>query len=100
MLQDEPINVMTLRAIARAPALTRDIYGTATPAQAGRGGLRRAYFGPNYGYLEARRVSRIDLAADRLDGPILIEEYDTTIVVPPRWSARATDHHDLLIEAS
>jgi N-methylhydantoinase A len=100
MLQDEPINVMTLRAIARAPAPTRDIYGTATPAQAGRGGSRRAYFGPNYGYLEARRVSRIDLAADRLDGPILIEEYDTTIVVPPRWSARATDHHDLLIEAS
>jgi len=100
MLQDEPIHVMTLRAIARAPAPTRDIYGTATPAQAGPAGSRRAYFGPGAGYLEARLVSRMDLATARVDGPVLIEEYDTTIVVPPRWSARVSDDLDLLIEAS
>jgi N-methylhydantoinase A/oxoprolinase/acetone carboxylase beta subunit len=42
----------------------------------------------------------MDLATARVDGPVLIEEYDTTIVVPPRWSARVSDDLDLLIEAS
>lgn len=97
LLQDEPIEVMTLRAIARGPAPARDLYGSATPAHAGPSGSRQAYFGPDAGYVEARVLSRPDLE-EPTTGPILVEEYDTTIVVPPDWSARLTDDLDVLME--
>ena len=50
--------------------------------------LRRAYFGPHHGLVETPILSRSDLAgaAPRM-GPMIIEEYDTTVVVPPDCSA-------------
>lgn len=101
LLQDEPIEVMTLRAIARAPAPTRDIYGVASPlANARAAGSRQAYFGPHAGYLEAQVLSRADLTDRSVKGPILIDEYDTTIVVPPGWSAVLIEDLSVLMEKS
>jgi N-methylhydantoinase A len=44
---------------------------------------RKAYFGTNYGLVETPVVSRADLTATPMNGPMLIDEYDTTTVVPP-----------------
>ena len=43
---------------------------------------RRAYFGPEHGWLETPVLSRGDLASGRA-GPLIVEEYDATCVVPP-----------------
>jgi N-methylhydantoinase A len=43
---------------------------------------RRAWFGDKYGWLETPVLSRADLASART-GPLIVEEYDTTCVVPP-----------------
>ena len=49
---------------------------------------RRAYFGPDHGGIETPVLARQDLSGDWLGGPLLIEEPETVIVVPPGWRAR------------
>jgi len=44
---------------------------------------RRAYFGPEYGFLETPVLERGELAGGEYEGPLVVEEYDTTTVVPP-----------------
>jgi N-methylhydantoinase A len=48
------------------------------PAQASR----QAYFGAEHGWLETPVLARTDLAPGRM-GPLIVEEYDATCVVPP-----------------
>jgi N-methylhydantoinase A len=48
--------------------------------------VRRAYFGPERGWLETPILRRSDLAAGRA-GPLIVEEYDATCVVPPGATA-------------
>jgi N-methylhydantoinase A len=43
---------------------------------------RRAYFGDRHGWMETPVLTRADLAAGRT-GPLIVEEYDATCVVPP-----------------
>ena len=52
---------------------------------------RPAYFGPEHGVVSARVVSRAGLGPDAMPGPLLVLEYDTTVVVPPGFSA-SLDH--------
>jgi N-methylhydantoinase A len=43
---------------------------------------RSAYFGPENGWLDTPVIARADLGAGR-DGPLIVEEYDATCLVPP-----------------
>jgi N-methylhydantoinase A len=43
---------------------------------------RPAYFGDDHGWLDTPVVSRADLSAGR-NGPLIVEEYDSTCVIPP-----------------
>jgi N-methylhydantoinase A len=43
---------------------------------------RQAYFGDEHGWLETPVVNRADLDSAR-SGPLIVEEYDSTCVVPP-----------------
>ncbi len=52
---------------------------------------RAAYFGPVHGQMETPVVSRADLLAGPQAGPAIIEEYDSTCVVPPGWRAELDD---------
>jgi N-methylhydantoinase A len=54
---------------------------------------RAAYFGPRHGQIDVPVLSRAGLAAAGTRtgpraGPLIVEEYDSTVVVPPGWSAR------------
>jgi N-methylhydantoinase A len=88
---EEPVELVSLEVIgtgipdrprselAAASGLAPDI-AIARPT-------RRAYFGPQQGWLEARVVNRSALAAPH-PGPCIVEEYDATCLVPPGWTAR------------
>ena len=54
---------------------------------------RRIYLGPGQGMVQVPVLRRSDLSASLRSGPLLVQEYDTTIVVPPR-SAASRDHWD------
>ena len=45
-----------------------------------------ADFGPRHGTLEVPVRSRAHRSAEPVAGPLLIDEYDTTVVVPPGWT--------------
>ena len=62
---------------------------SARPADDGpRDGSRLADFGEEHGTIETPVRSRGSIGADPIPGPLLIDEYDTTVVVPPGWTVR------------
>src|SRR6516164_9413283 len=87
---DEPVELVTLKVIGRGvPDVPRA--ALAAVAQLPEGvviaqPLRRAYFGPRRGWLATRVINRADLA-EPCQGPCIVEEYDSTCVVPPGSTA-------------
>lgn len=61
-------------------------------------GSRRAYFEREGGWIETPVVQRSDLEGKPLRGPLIIEEYDSTVVVPPRSSTSLDDAGNIRIE--
>jgi 5-oxoprolinase (ATP-hydrolysing)/N-methylhydantoinase A len=91
-----PIDVRAVRLAALGPR--REPF--ALPAgERAAGGTRRADFGPTHGELDAPVVSRTSLAGTPRPGPLLVDEYDTTVVVPPGWTVRLEPgSHALVLE--
>jgi N-methylhydantoinase A len=85
------------RGLAASPRMpARVLHGNARPVRAHR---RQAYFGERFGWLATPVVARESLAQTPCAGPLIIEEYDTTVVVRPGWRARLDDGNNLLLEA-
>jgi N-methylhydantoinase A len=70
----------------------------ADAAASGSGNMRRAYFGPEYGWRDTPVRSRDGLGTDPLPGPVIIEEYDCTTVVRPGWRIRRDAWDNMLLE--
>lgn len=95
---DEPVELVSLAVIGRAPAKNRPPLATAAVAAASR--ARRsgaAYFGPAAGWQEAALLQRSDLAVPRL-GPMIIHEYDATLVIPPGCRASLAEGNSVLVD--
>jgi N-methylhydantoinase A len=96
---DDPVQLANVRLIARqatrvSPAANG---GRATEAPAAR--VRRpAYFGGETP-IPTAVVSRDALTPERVLGPLIIEEYDSTCVVHPGWSAGLDDHGNIVLAA-
>lgn len=52
---------------------------------------RRAYFGKEFGFIDTPVVDRASLDSRWRGGPVIVEEYDSTCVVPPRARVRLDD---------
>lgn len=61
-------------------------------------GSRKAYYGKELGWVETTLVSRKGLDGKTLAGPVIVEEYDTTTVVPPGWSVRLDHWNNVIVE--
>ncbi len=72
---------------------TRRLNGNMTP-----GSTRDVHFADIAETLRTDVVSREDLR-EGLPGPLLVQEYDTTIVVPPGWRAWLDSTQDVIIES-
>ena len=59
---------------------------------------RRAYFGEEHGWIETPVLRRADLATSRRAGPLIVEEYDATCVVPPGAHAELDAAGNIVIE--
>lgn len=58
---------------------------------------RRAYFGTRHGWIDTPVLKRSDLAIPHA-GPVIIEEYDATCVIPPGASAALDPAGNILIQ--
>ena len=96
---EEPVMLVNAQLVGRAipdhPPVP-DLLKSADIAM-GDIGSRQAYFGPEQGWLDATVLSRNDLASRRA-GPLIVEEYDATCLVPPDASAERDDFGNIIID--
>lgn len=85
------VQCVNLRLIASMPASADMAIDVAALLETSREAVRRAnrevYFGPAFGSVDTPVLARADLLDGERSGPFIIEEYDTTCVVPPDWTA-------------
>jgi N-methylhydantoinase A len=82
---EEPVELMTLKVVGRGlsdPPRAALAAQAALPQRVATPGLRDCYFGAAQGWCRTRILDRADLATP-CRGPCIIEEYDSTCVVPP-----------------
>ena len=95
---DEPVEIVNLRSAARGKTdLTRP-ERPATGGAASSGQSRDAYFGPDHGRMQTQVLSRPDLNTLPRHGPIIIDEYDATVVVPPDCAASLDQWNNIIID--
>ena len=97
---DAPVKIVNLRSvhsIGRGEGLGVDGYGTDCPDS--RKGHRSVLFANADGPRETAIYQRERLApAERIDGPAIIEQPDTTTIVSVEWRAIVQDSGDLIVE--
>ena len=105
---DEPVQLVSLRVIGRGITGTErasaDLRPSGGPTRSGAAAPRpeagrRVYFGPEQGWLSTPVVDRPALDGAGRPGPLIVEEYDSTTVVPPGWRAALTLHACIALEA-
>ncbi len=86
---EDPVELVAIRVLARVEregGTSRLGLATAL-ADAGGRATRRAWFGAA-GPVEVPVIGRDALAAGEVEGPVFVDEYDSTTVVPPGCRAR------------
>ena len=99
---EEPIEVVNLRLTAtgkiRRPALRRFEAGGENSDSAVKG-ERPVYFSETSDYVACRVYDRYRLlAGNRLHGPAIVEELDSTVVIHPDYHAEVDLHGNLIIQ--
>ena len=97
---DVGYQLVNIRVIARglpdAPRMP-DRFELTAVAEGGPSS-RPVYFGPNRGWTDTPVVTRPGLQGRTEPGPLVIEEYDSTTVVPPTWIASVDDASNIILE--
>jgi N-methylhydantoinase A len=60
--------------------------------------VRTAHFGENGGSRETPVIARAELTRSPRPGPLIVEDYEGTVVVPPDATARLGPHAEIVIE--
>ena len=78
------------------PIVSLAAYSSDTSAQSEP---REAFFGPRHGLLQTTVSRRADIT-DTQAGPLIVEEPDTTVVVPPGWAVNRDVYGSLVLTKS
>ena len=97
---DEPLQLVGIRVIARGTSersrvpdsVSLDGSASQTP------GDRSVYFGTGPGWIETPVIDRPALGGGRTTGPLIVEEYDSTTIVPPKWTASLDPMSNIVLE--
>jgi N-methylhydantoinase A len=96
----DPVDIVSVRALARIERTTARSYDPVATIQAlpALESARLAYFGPETGRRETPVCSRAGLLAGERAGPLLIDEIDSTCVVPPGCVARLDAYGNIEVD--
>jgi N-methylhydantoinase A len=95
---DEPVELVSIQLVGSGLRATTSVpervisSRTDSPARA----TRPAYFGDEHGWLETPVVSRAHLTSLQT-GPLIVEEYDATCIVPPGTHAECDGAGNIVI---
>jgi N-methylhydantoinase A len=94
---DSPIEIRALRLAALGPPPTVDAFDPEREVSTRRPGTRLVHFANSSE--ETPAVGRTEVTAEPQAGPLLVDEYDTVVVVPPDWAVhRDEDTATLVLE--
>jgi N-methylhydantoinase A len=85
----ECVNLRIVGSVAGCDAVDYDVPAMLArrPRIVPEGTMRDAYFGPIAGLIATPVIERRDLLDRPRSGPLIVEEYDATTIVPPFWHA-------------
>jgi N-methylhydantoinase A len=88
-LEGHRVDLVALRVIATVPPRGPATFSRLRRAlhRAPTAPYRRAYFGPEYGLIDTQVMERCELTETPRVGPLIVEEYEGTTVVPPQATA-------------
>ena len=92
----EAVECVTLRLIARVAEDRPDRKAATSGGGDRKADPRQVYFGPVHGQMETPVIDRPDLA-NEISGPVIVEEYDSTCIVPPGWSAALDAQNNIVL---
>lgn len=98
---DEPLELVNLRVSARGRSGHRLDFATCqvdATALLGQTGSRMVSFEPGDTPQRTRVMPRAALTRTPVQGPLIIESYDTTVVVPPHCSAHTDEIGNIIID--
>ncbi len=96
---DEPVDVVNLRVAGAALRSGMPAYDPKAAIGADqRNAPRQSYFGPQHGLLTTPVIGRGELAGKSWAGPLIVEEYDATCVIPPGCIATLDEWGNIVIE--
>jgi N-methylhydantoinase A len=93
---DEPVDLVTIRSIYRI-ALEQSVPSSSKPPSV-QHEPRVAYFGGEHGAISTPVVNRADLAGSSRPGPLIVDEYDSTTLIPPDSAVHLDDMNNIVID--
>jgi N-methylhydantoinase A len=98
ILAGQRIDFVTLRVAGALPHRGADHLAPLPAAAAGPESRRPVYFGAEHGSRDAPVIGRAGLGRAPRPGPLVIEEYEGTTIVPPDATAARDMHDNIVIE--
>ncbi len=95
--EGDAIQIVNLRLTARVRRGTDRHNTRVREDPRGRREARDAYFGPAHGVIRTPVIGRAGLGTRSRRGPLLIDEYDATTLVPPGCRAHLDSHGNIAI---
>ena len=92
-----PIELVNLRLVGTKKTVTPELKHNLKTYKK-EDNRREAYFGPAIGVVNSRVLSRGDLEKNILEGPLIIEDYEGTVVVPPGCEAHLDSMGNIVIK--
>jgi N-methylhydantoinase A len=90
--------ILAMRAGSARDLLRKSFDASSEQERTTSGKIRAAYFGAAAGEQSAQVLNRAHLLDNPVAGPVIIEEFDTTIVVPPGWTATLDEFANVVME--
>jgi N-methylhydantoinase A len=95
---EESVQFVTIKAVGRGLSATSRVPDKVTvPEGLAKSGHRDAYYGEEHGWVATPIIARNDLGPDPRPGPLIVEEYDSTTVVRPSWTAALDDWNNIVL---
>ncbi len=93
-----PVQLVNLRMIGKRRPKKKILPSVSFDNYQGNNQKRNVYFGPSIGMVESKVISRKILGKNPIKGPIIIEEYEGTAVVPPDCTVKIDNYFNVIIE--
>ncbi len=95
---DAPVELVNLRVTAHYDQPRARPLRPISSDRTSKPGCRLAFFGATLGHIETPVIDRFDLTDQPQPGPLIIEEYDATAVIPPNCQAHLDNWNNVVID--